>query len=1049
MFFAIHGLKIYDYSHMSRYQFKKSEAKWNKKWTKDKTYEPSFASAVAKAKADKKASKGKPSKNSPKGPFYNLMMFPYPSAEGLHIGGVRTFTGVDIYGRLKRMQGHDVLEPMGLDGFGIHSENYALKIGKHPMTHAKDSEKNFYRQMRMLGNGFSWEEKLETYDPGYYRWTQWVFIQMFKNGLAYRKKQAVNWCPSCKTVLSDEQAEGGVCERCGSTVEKRDLEQWFFKITDYAERLLKNLPGLDWTEKIKIAQKNWVGKSEGATISFPLETKANYVFVHGFGASPENNFWPWLKEKIGRDGLKVQLPSLPNPGTLEIDQKIKHVLKTCSFSKDTVIVAHSLGCLVALGVLAKLKTPVRKLILISPPSPENKKAKVIDRKALWGSFNFKAVAKKAEEIVVLSDLEDQVVPAMEQEAMAKLLNARLLRFPKASSRHFLGNEAPEVLKEATLAVPVFTTRPDTLFGVTYLVLAPEHPLIEQSRSSIENYKDVAVYVRKSLKKKESERLIEGKDPSTSSTRTSSEPQPNSSSQAGSGQGKTGVELKGLHALHPITKKHIPIFVADYALGNYGTGAVMAVPAHDARDFAFAKKFKLPVKTVVSPKGQMFSVETMDAPYEVEGWLVNSESFDGLSSEEAKIKITKTAGGKMESRFRLRDWLISRQRYWGPPIPMIYCEECAESGQGERTEMPGWYTVPEKQLPVILPFVKNFQPKGTGVSPLATEPKFYKVKCPKCGSMARRETDVSDTFLDSSWYFLRYPSARNKKAAWDPKTTKTWLPVHSYIGGAEHSVLHLLYSRFVTMVFSDLGYLDFEEPFTKLRAHGLITKDGAKMSKSKGNVVNPDQYFEKFGADVMRLYLAFLAPLEVGGDFRDNGILGITRFLDRIWKKGEMVTKEKAKKTDPRAEKALHKAIKKVTEDIEFLRYNTAISALMIALNELEGVSVRVSDWKQFVQLLAPFAPYLAEELWMASGEKKSIHRSDWPSHDEQHLIESTVTIVLQINGKVRDSVEVVRGSSQREVEKLALDREKIKAYMNGGKPKKIIYVPNRLVNIVI
>jgi leucyl-tRNA synthetase len=1147
-FFAIRPLKPYYYSYMPKYSFKQIEAKWNKKWAKDKIYEPSFA----------KASKGKP--------FYNLMMFPYPSAEGLHIGGARTFTGVDIYGRLKRMQGHDVLEPIGLDGFGIHSENYALKVHKHPTKHAKDSEKNFYRQLRMLGNGFAWDEHLETYDPEYYRWTQWIFIQMFKNGLAYRKKQAVNWCPSCKTVLSDEQAEGGACERCGSAVDKRDLEQWFFRITKYAERLLKNLSKIDWTEKIKIAQRNWIGQSEGVNFSFPLEIKTNYVFLHGFAASPEKNFWPWLKDKLEERGHEVQAPSLPKAGTLEIEEKVNYVLSQVSFSDETVVVAHSLGCLVALQALPQLKTTIRKLILVAPPFPLNQKKNVIDRKSLWGKFNFKSITKKVQEIVVLADLEDHLVPVVEQEAVAKLLKAKLLK-GTASSRHFLGRIAPEVLGEADTSVAVFTTRADTVFGVTYLVIAPEHPLIQAYRSSIQNYKEVAAYIRRSIQKKERERLTENQE-------------------------KAGVELKGLHALHPITHEHLPIWVADYVLGGYGTGAIMAVPAHDERDFAFAQIFHLPIKQVIAPslydyqnppqegkentfrntilailynpktkkylilkwKKQPYSsfitggvegaedwveaakreiveetgytnlkfvrslgmtethffaahkdvnrktlrehllFELIDESrekvskeererYEIqwltyeelkkiklthveseillrrlagenniytdEGVLINSGEFDGLTSAEAKERLLKPLGGKKEVRYRLRDWLISRQRYWGSPIPMIYCKECATSGQGERREMPGWYTVPEKQLPVILPYVKNFRPTGSGASPLAAKPEFYKVHCPRCGAMARRETDVSDTFLDSAWYYLRYPSANYTKGAWNQKITKQWLPVNSYIGGAEHAVLHLLYSRFLTMVFFDLSLLHFEEPFVKFRAHGLITKDGAKMSKSKGNVVNPDEYFKQFGADAMRLYLAFLAPFEQGGDFRDGGISGSTRFLERAWKKGQEISREKTKRTDTVAKKAIHKAIKKVSEDIESLRYNTAISALMICLNEIEGIKVSLADWKIFLQLLSPFAPYIAEELWHDAGGRKSIHISRWPIHDALRLEEGVVTIVIQINGKVRDSIETTKGRPDKEIETEVLEREKIKTYLKGVRPRKVIYIPNRLMNIVI
>lgn len=989
---------------MATYSFKKTEAKWNKKWAKEKTYEPKLKGA--------------------KKPFYNLMMFPYPSAEGLHIGGARTFTGVDIYGRLKRMQGYDVIQPIGLDGFGINSENYALKIGKHPTQHAKDSEKNFYRQLHMLGNGFAWEEKLETYDPEYYRWTQWIFVQMFKHGLAYRKKQAVNWCPSCQTVLSDEQAEGGTCERCGSVVERKELEQWSFRITQYAEQLLEDLPTLDWSEKIKIAQRNWIGKSEGALLRFSLEKKTPYVFLHGLAASPEKNFWPWLKKKLEAQGHHVEAPLLPHANDPEIEAKVEYVLSHISFSSDTILVAHSLGSIVALKVLEKLQTPIRKLILVCPPYPQNlSEENIIDRQALWGEFRIPKILKNVTEIVVIEDIEDHVVPVPEQEAVAELLQARILR-AHPQGRHFCGKQAEEVWEEASTDLSVFTTRPDTLFGATYLVVAPEHPLITRERSSIANYKEVAAYVRASTKKKEEERVAEGKE-------------------------KTGIELKGLHAVHPLTQEHIPIWTADYVLGGYGTGAIMAVPAHDARDFAFAKKFGLSIKTVISPNGQMFSVEAMDGPYEVEGYLVNSKEYDGLTSDQAKIKIVKAVGGTMQTRYRLRDWLVSRQRYWGPPIPMIFCEACARSGQGENLEMPGWYPVPEKQLPVKLPFLKDFRPQGTGASPLASHPSFYKVRCPRCGVMARRETDVSDTFLDSAWYFLRYPSAHISKAAWDPRITKKWLPVNMYIGGAEHAVLHLLYSRFVTMVFHDLGLLGFREPFKTFRAHGLITKDGAKMSKSKGNVVNPDEYFDRFGADVMRLYLAFMAPFEQGGDFRDEGIVGLVRFIDRVQILHREISKRRTSRTDKELVSILHRTIKKVGEDIEALRYNTAISALMIFLNHAEKSSLSRNDWKIFLQLLAPFAPYVTEELWEEIGEKKSIHRSRWPAYKATYLESESVTIVIQINGKVRDSIEIQKDLSEGDVQEMALKRDKIREYLGDQIPRKIIFVPNRLINIVI
>jgi leucyl-tRNA synthetase len=836
-----------------RYDFNKTEKKWRERWLKEKIYEPD----LKRARKPARQARGKP--------FYNLMMFPYPSAEGLHIGGVRTFTGVDVYGRLKRMQGHDVFEPIGLDGFGIHSENYALKIGKHPIEHAKQSEKNFYRQLHSIGNGFAWNEKLETYDPDYYKWTQWIFVQMFKRGLAYRKKQAVNWCPKDKTVLADEQVISGECERCGSKVIKKELEQWFFKITDYAGRLLKNLPKLDWSENIKIAQKNWIGKSEGALIEFPI-----------------SNF----------------------------------------------------------------------------------------------------------------------------------------QFP----------------------IEVFTTRPDTLFGATYMVLSPEHKLISNLKSQISNRKEVEKYINAAVMKTETERVAEGKE-------------------------KTGVELKGIKALNPATKEEIPIWVADYVLSGYGTGAIMAVPAHDKRDFEFAKKHQLNIKTVILP-AEKEHVVTEAEPYEGEGHLIKSAKFTGEESEKAKWEITKFVSGKRITKFRLRDWLVSRQRYWGPPIPMIYCEKCASTGSAQ----DGWQPVPEKDLPVKLPFTKKFRPSGTGKSPLASIKSFYETKCPICGGRARRETDVSDTFLDSAWYHLRYPSvhsARSRQVPWDPEITRRWLPVNMYIGGAEHAVLHLLYSRFLAMAFHDMKLLHFDEPFAKFRAHGLITKGGAKMSKSKGNVVNPDEYLEKFGADALRMYLAFLAPFYEGGDFQDRGILGITRFLERVWTFANS-SPEKNKKAGKDTSKLLHKTIKKVGEDIEGLRYNTAISALMILLNNFEGhrTSVGKKEWENFLKLLAPFAPFMAEEIWSRffvnkksrirdlrskSGRHRfeSIHLQKWPVYDPKLIIEDKFTLVIQINGKVRDNMEVDAGMGEGEIKKVVMEREKVKNFVGAGNPKRIVYIPKKIINIVV
>ncbi len=780
-----------------KYDFSKIEKKWQRQWLKNKTYEPDFTLRQAQGK------------NAPH--FYNLMMFPYPSAEGLHVGNMYAFVGSDIYGRFKRMQGYDVFEPIGLDGFGIHSENYALKIGAHPAKQAKISEKRFYKQLAAIGNGFAWDEKLETYDPEYYKWTQWIFIQMFKRGLAYRKKASVNWCLSCKTVLADEQVINGKCERCGGAAQKKELEQWFLKITKYAEKLLGNLEKLDWSERVKIAQRNWIGKSEGALIKFPISN-------------------------------------------------------------------------------------------------------------------------------------------------------------------------------SQFSIEVFTTRPDTIFGVTYLVLAPEHSFVENSKSEIKNWLEVQKYIIQTKNKSETERVSEGKE-------------------------KIGVELKSVKAINPATKEEIPIWLSDYVLGSYGTGAIMAVPAHDERDREFAKKFRLPIS---------------NAP------LI--DMGDAI----------KKTGGRKIVQYHLRDWLVSRQRYWGAPIPMIYCEKCALQGSSGQ----GWQPVAEKDLPVKLPLVKNFRPRGTGESPLASIKSFYETKCPKCGGKARRETDVSDTFLDSAWYYIAYlakilnPKPEILNPFSNPLVRK-WLPVDMYIGGAEHSVLHLLYVRFLAMALEEADLLNFDEPFKKFRAHGLLIKEGVKMSKSKGNVINPDFYIKEFGADALRMYLMFLAPFEQGGDFRDAGILGTSRFLERVWQLGisEQIPKE--------FNKLLHQTIKKVTEDIENLHYNTAVSALMILLNKLEETGAAKEQYEIFLKLLAPFAPHLTEELWYILGHKNSIHEEKWPEYDDKLIKETTFELVIQINGKHRGSVLAAKGITQKSAEGLAKQNVNVNKFLQNQKIKKVVFIPNRLINFVL
>lgn len=780
-------------------------------------------------------------------PFFNLMMFPYPSAEGLHVGNIYAFTGADVHGRFRRLQGHDVFEPIGFDAFGIHSENFALKAGVHPMDLIPANVANFTRQLRRMGGMFDWNHTVDTTAPEYYKWTQWLFLQFFKHGLAEQKEAPVNWCPSDMTVLANEQVVVGACERCGTPVEQRFIRQWFLKITEYAERLLDNLGGLDWSDTTRKAQRAWIRRSTGAEIRFPI-----------------------------------------------------------------------------LGTPDEGERPV---------------------------------------------------------------------------------------------VPVFTTRPDTVFGATYMVLAPEHPMVDlvtsdDHRERVDEYRSrtraMDLVARQKIEKH-----------------------------------KTGV-FTGGYCLNPATRKPVPVWIADYVLMGYGTGAIMAVPGHDERDFDFATAYGLPIVRVVADDG-----EDADTPLEIafefpRGTLVNSGRYDGMRPSEAKEAITSdlAAAGLAESQvnYRLHDWCISRQRYWGPPIPIIHCDDC------------GPVPVPEEDLPVVLPRIEDFRPDESGVSPLARVRDWYEVPCPRCGKDARRETDVSDTFLDSAWYFLRYPSTDFDDRPFDPEITRRWLPVDTYIGGNEHAVLHLLYSRFVIMALHDMGWLDFEEPYDQFRAHGLIIREGAKMSKSKGNVIVPDPIIERYGADTFRLYLMFLGPFMAGGDYQDRGISGPHGFLHRLWesivpREGEL----REGTPDPALERKLHRTIEQATTQIGELRYNTAIAAMMEYLNAARagGRTPCRSEVEPLVPLIAPFAPHMAEELWRRLGHSGSIFDGgNWPAFDPAKAVEHHVRIAVQVNGKVRGTVPAPVGASREAVLTLARAEENVARHLEGMDVRRIIHVPDRLLNFV-
>lgn len=824
----------------TQYDHSKIEKKWQKVWDKTKIYKTK--------NADKTEAKK----------FYALVEFPFPSGAGLHTGHTRSYTAMDVISRKRRAQGENVLFPIGWDAFGLPTENYAIKTGISPQKATKQNTDTFRRQLQSVGISFDWSREINTTDPLYYKWTQWIFIQMYKKGLAYKSKMTINWCPKDKTGLANEEVIDGKCERCGTEVEKREKDQWMLAITKYADRLDKDLDDVNYLEKIKIQQRNWIGKSEGAEIAFKIKSSAD-------------------AEKI----------------------------------------------------------------------------------------------------------------------------------------------------------TVFTTRIDTLFGVTYLVLAPESQLVQKLKPSISNFDEVQEYIKTSQKKDDMDRTAEGKE-------------------------KTGVELRGIKAINPANGEEIPVWTADYVLASYGTGAVMAVPAHDERDFAFAKKFGLPVKRVISDnRDSVKSNEATDnqapsLPYLAEGWLINSAEFNGVKSDAARKEISEKFG-KTVTKYKLRDWVFSRQRYWGEPIPMISCESC------------GWVPVPEKDLPVKLPPVKKYEPTDNGESPLSAISSWVNTNCPRCKGKAKRETDTMPNWAGSSWYFLRYIDPKNNKALADAKKIKEWMPVDWYNGGMEHTTLHLLYSRFWHKFLFDIGVVNTSEPYQKRTSHGLILAEGGvKMSKSLGNVVNPDDLVKLYGADTLRVYQLFMGPFEQAIAWNTSSMIGSRRFVERVFnlfnkvgkdKKAAASSNEAVKTENIELESLIHRTIKKVGDDIEALAFNTAVSSLMILLNAFEKEvqergSIEHAHYKTFITLLAPFAPHMTDELWNRLGNKKSIHLESWPAFDPAKLQSSTFRIVVQINSKMR-GVLTVTDDKEASVVDLALKLDEIAKRLGDTKPAKVIYVKGKLVNFVV
>ncbi len=799
-----------------KYEFNRIERKWQDRWAKAGCYH-----AVT---------------GDPKPKYYALVEFPYPSGQGLHVGHARPYTAMDVVARKRRMEGYNVLFPMGYDAFGLPTENYAIKNHIHPAKVTHDNIANFTKQLKMLGYSFDWDRVVDTTDPGYYKWTQWIFLQLFKKGLAYKTSMPVNWCTSCKCVLANEEVVNGVCERCGSEVIRKEKSQWMLKITEYAQRLIDDLDQVDFIERVKTQQKNWIGRSTGAEVTFHTTQGDDLV--------------------------------------------------------------------------------------------------------------------------------------------------------------------------------VYTTRPDTLFGATYMVLSPEHPYINKWKDVLTNWDDVNAYVEAAARKSDFERTELVKE-------------------------KTGVKLEGVKGINPVNGKEIPIFISDYVLVSYGTGAIMAVPAHDDRDWEFAKKFGCDIIEVV--QGGDIEKEAFTLKDDT-GIMVNSDFLNGLTVKDAipvmKKWLTEKGIGHEKVNYKLRDWVFSRQRYWGEPIPLVKCPKC------------GWVPLPEDQLPLLLPEVDSYEPTDNGESPLAPMTDWVNTTCPHCGGPAQRETDTMPQWAGSSWYFLRYMDPHNDKALASPEALQYWGQVDWYNGGMEHTTLHLLYSRFWHKFLYDLGVVPFAEPYHKRTSHGMILGEGGeKMSKSRGNVVNPNDVVDQYGADTMRTYIMFIGDFEKAAAWSDNAVKGCKRFLDRIWNLADQATDADAYGKDNEA--AIHKTIKKVSDDIENMKFNTAIAALMSLTNQFYDKGVNKAEFKTMLQLLSPFAPHMADELWERFGFEGMACTSRWPVYDESKTVASEVTIAVQVGGKLKTTVTVPTDSEQDAVLAVVTADSKIQKLMEGKDLVKVIHVPNKLMNLIL
>ncbi|MDE2312193.1 MAG: leucine--tRNA ligase, partial [Patescibacteria group bacterium] len=867
---------------------------------------------------------------------------------------------------------------------------------------------------------------VNTTDPGYYKWTQWLFLQFYKAGLAYEATGLINWCPKDKTGLANEEVIDGKCERCGSVVEKKELRQWYLKITAYAEKLLQGLKALnEWPEAVKLQQENWVGKKTGINITYNFGQQTNFLILHCRGGSSKSDFYPGLRKFLEGQGFAVQVPDLPNSEEPNDVEQMNFVKTHCRVDANTVIIGHSFGGVVAMRLLEQ-GVKAKKLILVSTPYSGkflDGKPRVSVTAAVNRGFDFEKIKANVGSVIAIYDSGDKVIPLTDGQQLANELGVNLTTV-RAAKPHFHAADEPDVVKSVLPQVVCFTTRPDTNFGATFVVLGPEHPLLaDRNILNIEPaiWENIEAYKQKAANEAEAERTAENRK-------------------------KSGV-FTGLYCVNALNDYRMPLYVADYVLGNVGTGAVVGVPGHDKRDFEFAQVFNIPVVRVVQKDANdVGPIDSVEKVQEDEGVMVNSGFLDGLGIHEATEKImdymVAQGYGRRVVNYKLRDWVFSRQRYWGEPIPIIHCPEC------------GIVPVPEKDLPVKLPPVKKYQPTGTGQSPLAAISKWVNVKCPKCKAPAKRETNTMPQWAGSSWYWLRYTDPKNKKEFASLKKQKYWTPVDVYFGGMEHTTLHLLYSRFWNLFLHDQGLVSAKEPYQKRKPHGIILgPDGEKMSKSRGNVVNPQDVVKLYGADTLRMFELFLGPHEDTIAWNDQSMVGIKRFLDRVWAwANEQATGNRQQTTQSgepeKVRRALHKLIKKITEDIESFSFNTAVSSFMEFHNTVKDEPVSATTIKTFLKLLYPFAPHMSEELNQLLGQSatkraSSLQTEAWPQYDPKLIVDNTVEIVVQINGKVKSRLTVPHNAPEAEVTRQAMP------VAGGQNIKRVIFVPNRLINFVI